>query len=110
MPAMNQIENFMNRLSDMDSGWWPLVSLRPPKDRNIDNRLLLKLSPIFGGAAGMIGFVWCAFRHITPVTVGRAAIFYLIGCVVFFVIYKFTFAHFWNRRAKRLRSQQVQTL
>jgi hypothetical protein len=102
---MNQIEDFMNRLNDMDWGWWPLVSLRPPKDREIDNRLLLKISPIFGGLAGIFGFLCCVFRHITPATAGRAVIFYLLGCIVFFVVYKFTFAYFWNRRARRLKSQ-----
>lgn len=105
---MKPIEDFMNRLNDMDWGWWPLVSLRPPKDREIDNRLLLKLSPVFGGVSGLIGFLYCVMRHLTPATAGRAVFFYLIGCAVFFVVYKFTFAHFWNRRARRLRSLPAQ--
>ena len=105
---MKQIEDFMNWLTDMDGGWWPVVSFRPPRDRDIDNRVLLKISPIFGGVAGLIVLLWFVFRHMTSITVGKVVIFYLLGCIAFFVIYKFTFAYFWNRRARRLRSSQTQ--
>ena len=59
----------------------------------------------------MIVFLGDAFEHIRPFTVSRVASLLLLGCVLillgfvgFFVIYKFTFAYFWNRRARRLRS------
>jgi apolipoprotein N-acyltransferase len=103
---MRKIEDFMNRLSDIDWGWWPVLSLRPPKDRDIDSRVLFKISPIFGGMAGLIILLWVALRHETS-TVGKVVIFYLLGCVAFFAIYKFTFAYFWNHRARRLRSNQA---
>ena len=102
---MRQIENFMNWLTDMDWGWWPVISFRPPKERDIDNRVLFKISPVFGGAAGLILLLLFAFRHFTSITAGKAVLFYLAGCGAFFLFYKFTFAYFWNRRAKRLRMQ-----
>jgi len=98
----------MNWLTDIDGGWWPVVFLRPPKERAIDNRVLFKISPIFGGAAGLIVLLWFAFRRMISITIGKVVIFYLLGCVVFFVTYKVTFAYFWNRRARRLRSSQAQ--
>ena len=41
---MRKLEDFLNSLTDMDSGWWPVLFLRPPKDKEIDNRLLLRLT------------------------------------------------------------------
>jgi hypothetical protein len=34
---MDQIENIMNALTDMDWDWWPVLFLRPVKDKDIDN-------------------------------------------------------------------------
>lgn len=101
---MRRIEDFMNWLTDMDWGWWPVLSLRPPKDREINNRLLFKISLVFGSMAGLMVLLWLAFQHLTTFTVGKALFFYLLCCATFFVIYKFTFAYFWNRRARRLKT------
>ena len=104
---MRQIEDFMNRLTDMDWGWWPVVSLRPPKDGDIDNRVLLKITPVFGSAAGLLIL---AIRFLEPrvtLTPIIVIIHLVIGWVAFFFIYKFTFAYFWNRRARRMRSSQT---
>ena len=62
----------MNGLTDMDWGWWPVVSLRPPKDKDIDN---------FSGTA--------------------LVLYLLFGVIGFFILYKCMFAYFWNRRARR---------
>ncbi|WP_395753689.1 hypothetical protein [Prosthecobacter sp.] len=112
---MRRIEDFMNWLTDMDSGWWPVLSLRPPKDRDIDNRVLFKMSPVFGSLTGFAIFVLSYPQMLSAGSASRLAtvvagvmIWYLFGCVVFFVGYKFTFAYFWNRRARRLRSGQEQ--
>jgi hypothetical protein len=108
---MRRIEYFMNWLTDMDWGWEPYLSLRPPKDRDIDNRIILKLARFFGCGPALIVFLGAAFEHIRPFTVLHVAILLLLGCALvllcfvgFFVIYKFTFAYFWNCRARRLRS------
>ncbi|NOU20362.1 MAG: hypothetical protein HOO93_00990 [Methyloglobulus sp.] len=98
----------MNWLTDMDWGWWPIVSLRPPKDRDIDNRVLFKISPVFGGMAALLCIVLLASRHMISFTVAKVVVIYLLCCVGFFVVYKLTFAYFWNRRATRLRDGQSQ--
>jgi hypothetical protein len=51
MPAF---EDWMNRLSDMDSGWWPFLSQRPPKDVLIDDARLLSMSVRFGPTYGAV--------------------------------------------------------
>ena len=41
------IEGFVNMITDMDWGWWPVLFLRPPKNRNIQTLLILKLTGHF---------------------------------------------------------------
>ena len=101
---MQEIEDFMNRLTDMDWGWWPVVSMRPPQNRDIDDKVILKISPIFGSPLGLLLFVIFRSGKSAPVAACVFLVAMIVGCAVFFVTYKSTFAHFWNRRAKRLRS------
>ena len=98
----------MNWLNDMDWGWWPVVFLRPPKDKDIDNPVLLKMTLFFGPVTGLIPLLWVAFHAIMAASLANIVIFLLIGCAAFFVFYKCTFAVFWNRRARRLRANQTQ--
>ncbi len=37
---MRTLEDFLNRLTDMDSGWWPFLYLRPETGLLMDNRIL----------------------------------------------------------------------
>jgi len=53
-PCMPAFEDWMNRLSDMDSGWWPFLSQRPPKDVLIDDAKLLSMSVRFGPTYGAV--------------------------------------------------------
>jgi hypothetical protein len=95
---MNKIEDYMNRCTDMDRGWWPVVHLRPAKDKDIDNTVLLKITPIFGTLAAIL-----LILTRLPMTI-ISMLIYLLSCWIgFFFVYKFTFALTWNRRAARLR-------
>ena len=88
----------MNWLTDMDWGWWPILSARPPKDRPINTAVLLKITPIFGTAAGLA--LAAIEQHLnSPI---RVAADVLVGWLGFFVLYRCTFALAWNSRAKRL--------
>jgi len=101
---MDKIEDFMNRLTDMDWGWWPVLSLRPAKDKDIDNMLLLKLSLVFGAVVGVILLL------VIVVSTGTMTLGVFLSCIItgwllYFVINKITFVYFWNRRARRLRGK-----
>ncbi len=100
---MQKLEEFMNSLTDRDWGWWPVVSLRPPKTKEIQNFRLLKMTAVFGPVTALLIFL---IQRRTPQIVSvRAIVLHLVlGCALFFVLYKFTFAYFWNRRARRLRT------
>lgn len=101
---LDKVENFMNMLTDIDSGWWPVLFLRPDKNKNIDNAILGKLSLVYGPIIGL-GWWFSTFANTGIINFGNAFFFVLIACLLFFVIYKVTFAYFWNRRARRLRGQ-----
>jgi hypothetical protein len=105
---MRQIEDFMNSLTDMDWGWWPVVSMRPPKDRDIDVRVLAKISPIFGSTMGLLAFLLLVIQRTVTFNITGLFVYVVLGVVAFFILYKFTFAYFWNCRARRLRSVQTQ--
>lgn len=103
---IDQIEDFMNKLTDMDSGWFPVLSLRPAKDKDIDNVVLAKLSLVFGSVMGVICLLLLNFARWVGISFGNIVFSVLSGWIIFFVLYKLTFAYFWNRRAQRLRSKQ----
>lgn len=103
---MQRLERIMNGLTDADWGWWPVVFLRPPRDRDIDTPVLLKMTCVFGVGAGMIGVSLMASNGIA-LNATRVLLSLLVGCLGFFFVYRVTFARFWNRRAKRLRESRI---
>jgi len=53
---MRRIEDFMNWLTDKDWTWEPVLSWRPAKPQNIDNRIIVRLAPIFGCLPALVVF------------------------------------------------------
>jgi hypothetical protein len=96
------MENFMNRLTDMDWGWWPFVSLRPAKNQKMTSARVAKMAIYFGGLYG-------ALLYLALILPGNGFSYFdataYIVCLVFFffVFYRFSFAYFWNKRARRLQ-------
>jgi hypothetical protein len=104
MSAMQSLENAINRLSDFDAGWWPLLRLRPPKDQLMGTARLLKIVGAAGAlvAVPLVGIA-AVLQH--PYLPWLDLAKYLgLACVGFFFLYKFTFALAWNRRARRLQA------
>jgi hypothetical protein len=104
MSAMQSIENALNRLSDIDAGWWPLLRLRPQQDQLMDTVRLLKIVGAAGAVAGLplVGIAAAVQHPYLPWL--DVASYLALACVGFFLIYKFTFALAWNRRARRLQA------
>lgn len=84
--------------------------MRPPKDREMDNPMLLKFTLVFGSLTGvvfMLVMFLAAVKPLSFVGILLGVAFCLVsGWILFFVTYKLTFAYFWNRRARRLRFQE----
>ena len=96
---MKSVIDFLNRMNDMDWGWWPLIRLRPPKHTDIDNLVVLKLTTFFGTVAGVVAVAALHGRLSLPHVVGYA----VAGWLGFFVAYRITFVVAWNSRARALR-------
>jgi hypothetical protein len=106
----DKLEEFVNWLNDMDWAWWPLLSLRPPKDKDIDNLLLLKLALFYGSIIGVLFLAVVIIGTIDTLTLGNVLFFavlcLLLGWTLAFILYKISIAYAWNRRARRFRDQQ----
>ena len=76
----------------------------------MDNPMLFKLTLVFGSLVGALFLLVLILGATRPLTLGDILTFIvfclLSGWVLFIVIYKATFAYFWNRRARRLRQRQ----
>ncbi len=103
---MRRLEDFVNRLSDADWGWWPLLRLRPPQHIEMDNLMLLRLSGFAGSVLGLT-VVYPLSRNFdfTP-DLFAVLLCMVAGWLLFFILYKYGSAYFWNRRARRLQSEQ----
>lgn len=104
---MQSIENFLNSLNDQDWGWWPLGFLRPQKHRKLGTWTVLQLTALFGPLSGSVAFLGDRAFAAGEVTVLNMAVHVALASIVFFVLYKVTFAHCWNRRARRLNQGQA---
>jgi hypothetical protein len=98
------MESFMNALTDKDSGWWPFLRLRPQKDQMMTTLMVAKFSCCFGPFYGCVLYLLFALKD-EEFSFPRAVIFIAFFTLLFFVLYRITFACFWNKRAKRLQSR-----
>jgi len=96
----DRIEQYLNWLSDKDWGWWPVLNLRPQKNEHINNLTQLKITSIFGTVSGLV-IIALLLINKSEVQLIDIPVIWLIGLVLYFFIYKYTFAACWNRRANR---------
>lgn len=96
---LDEVERFLNWLSDKDAEWWPFLFMRPDRDQRMSNLRVLALAILYGVFAGTFTDAWIALA-------GRANevsvfTFPIVATFAFFVGFRFTFAAAWNRRAAR---------
>jgi hypothetical protein len=99
---MNKIIDFMNCLTGMDTGWWPLIKCRPEKNEYIDSKVLVKITPFFGTIIGL-AFIYLDKTYNNPI---ESLISIGLGWVGFFIIYRLSFSVAWNIRADRIKSNE----
>jgi hypothetical protein len=103
---INQIEEMANWVNDSDREWWPFLFLRPREHQRMGSRRVLALAVLYGFFAGMLANVVVVLTSTHRPTVSVFT-FPLWTTFVFFVVYRTTFAYFWNRRATRLARAQA---
>jgi hypothetical protein len=96
---LEDIEDAVNRMSDEDMEWWPFLFLRPsePTERMGTARVAF-LAALQGVFLGMIANVLAKLSGL-PI---NPFLFPVLVTALMFVIYRFTVAFAWNRRAARL--------
>ncbi|HEY6556795.1 MAG TPA: hypothetical protein VI072_05965 [Polyangiaceae bacterium] len=104
---LNQVERLVNWVSDNDREWWPFLFLRPREHERMGSRRVLALAVLHGFFAGMLA------NAVLALTAGPGGpgvsiwMFPVWTTLVFFVLYRSTFAYFWNRRAQRLTGASI---
>lgn len=106
---MRKIEDIANYLTDMDWGWWPFSFLRPAKNVEMTAGRVFKISLYYGPFTGLLMYLIFGINGLIPHfpnirdTIPALLASVIIGTGLFFIGYLFTFAYFWNQRAKRLQ-------
>lgn len=97
----NRIENMLNRTSDQDWSWWPMLALRPPHHVRMSRMLLCRMALFFGLLSGGV-IVVLLLAYQVPITPLRILSSFVLGILGYTLIYGCSFCWAWNRRAKRL--------
>lgn len=96
------MKNFMNKLTDIDGGWWPFLYLRPKKTEYMTSKIVLKMSLHYGPMYSILMYI-LTISSIEEFNIIDASIFLLIYPIFFFVFYRVTFAYFWNLRVDEVK-------
>ncbi len=102
----DKLEKIANWFSDMDWGWWPILSWRPSKTNDFDTVLILKLT-IYCGFFGSV-----LFAILIVATEKKICwfCFWIAIALMWLIVYftwKYILATAWNQRAKRLRNENL---
>jgi hypothetical protein len=95
------LERFVNELSDADHAWWPFLFLRPAPRERFSSMRVVALAILYGvlpalGANVVARATGDHARTLHPL------FFPLATPLLFFALFRFTVAACWNRRADRL--------
>jgi hypothetical protein len=98
---VEDLERFVNELSDADHAWWPFAFLRPAPRERFSSMRVAALAILYGlvpalGANIVARMTGGHDRALHPL------FFPLATPLVFFALFRFTVAACWNRRAARL--------
>lgn len=97
-----ELEGMLNWVSDHDREWWPFLFLRPAPEQRMGSLQVALFSALHGVFWGMLANALVAIT--SRGDAAQLSVVTLPACttVAFFVVFRLTFAHCWNRRARRL--------
>lgn len=100
------MEERANLISDTDREWWPFLFLRPEMHAPLATPRVLLLAILYAAPACLAAAV---LGSVLGDRVGPSDLWRVVACVAggFFVLYRLTFAFFWNRRATRVRALEA---
>lgn len=97
---MNTLEHWILRIADSDVTWFGLSSLRPAKHDRVGHGYIL-LSSILCGLPGVVvggGLICLVMGRVD----WKVWVWMFVMVTLFELPLNLLFAHYWNRRAKRL--------
>jgi hypothetical protein len=97
-----ELEAAAHRVMDREHEWWPFVFLKPEPEAYLTSVRVAALSCLYAFPAGLISVLMTrAAGDIRDLAQLSSLVAY--ACAMFFLLYRFTFAYFWNRRAENLQ-------
>jgi len=101
----NRIESAINRVSDLNWVWWPLLRFRPKKTELFSHRLVFVFA-VFVTVVSHLLVVLLRVASNRPVSLEAVVV---VTAVIFACVFAWFWvvAHFWNRRALRLLQESA---
>jgi hypothetical protein len=102
-PDVERWEEAMNWITDQELEWWPFGFLKPKVEQRLSTFRVAILAVLYGVPAGLLAVIGAKLLgdHVTP---SHLVAFPVWTSFAFLVVYRGTFAYFWNRRAARAAS------
>ena len=100
---IESFEELANWVSDREHNWWPFGALQPKPEQRMSNGRVVMLSMAYGIPAALFAVVLGKILGEAPEP-RHLVLLPLCACVGFFIVYRTTFAYFWNRRAGKLQT------
>ena len=107
LKLIDNLETTANWISDLDREWWPFLFLRPARDQRFSTRRVALLAILYGVFAGMLANVVLV---LAGERMHHAHTLPSVLTIVFFALYRLTFAAAWNRRVERQVASQYRSL
>jgi hypothetical protein len=94
------LEHAVNELNDKAWAWWPFLFMRPPPSQRLTSARVLLLSVLYGLPPALLANLVMRVTHERPEL--NPLLFPAASVILFFAVFRVTFAWCWNRRAARL--------
>lgn len=101
---MKKLVDFTNGLTDMDKIWWPILFLRPEKDKKMSNSLVGILSVYYGLSVSISLFFLLKLLDV-PAGILTLVVLSIVFIIGVFIGYRVIFAYSWNTRAEKLQAE-----
>jgi hypothetical protein len=99
---LGHLECAAHRVMDREHEWWPFTFLRPEPEAYFTSLRVTALSCLYGLPAALFAVLTARIMG-DPLRTMHLPTLLAFACGAFFVLYRSTFAYFWNRRAERLQ-------
>lgn len=102
---MKKLDRYLTEICDRDENWKPFLFLRPPRKRKMSSAHVALYAAMIGLSLGMAANILVELGPEPPHLPAWMLPAGISG--LYFMLYRFSFARAWNRRAERLAKLAV---